>query len=735
MTLSALRSLRSHCPLLALGALVFLGSSDAVVAADEAKDVLPAVKGVGIFRLDSRDEALKGEVEGVAVGPLGEIELAARVQDTAALPEPFVLTAAPSADGLLVGTGAEGRVLRVRPDGTVEVLGQAAESQIFAVLARRDGTLLAASSPEGKVYKVGKAGLEPVFDPTDTYIWALAEDAAGRLLVATGGHGRIYRVDAKGEAEVLYEGSDPHVRSLLVEADGDLVFGTAGQGLILRRQEGKGGAPPVLETLYDSSLPEVVALVESRDGEGGIYAALLASEASQIELEKLDPNATEAPVVIGTRATATTGPRSAVVRIDARGQLRTLFELADESVHSLAWHQGSLWVGTGQEGRLYRWADDLLLRETSLKERQLVALAPTADFLWVATSDAAAVRRVGNERAEQGTFTSMVLDAGQVARFGRVRWEGATPAGSRLELAIRTGMSATPDITWTAWRDAELEADGSGALAVGPGRYAQLRATLHRGSKNARGPRIEVLELTYRQDNVAPKIDRLEVLAPGEILVPSGFNPTTTTFEPWSPNKEGIFVSLRSAEDKDTGRLKSLYKKGWRTLRWTATDGNQDTLRYDLSCRPEAAGEGTPWLNMVRDIEDDHHSFDATVLPDGAYRFRLTVRDGLARSADDALTVQRISERVVIDHGLPTRAGVKETGGQIEVELADALNPLLRVELSVDGGEWQLVEAVDGLLDGRREKVRFARPAGARYLLLRVTDAAFNVVTFPAIEP
>ena len=54
--------------------------------------------------------------------------------------------------------------------------------------------------------------------------------------------------------------------------------------------------------------------------------------------------------------------------------------------------------------------------------------------------------------------------------------------------------------------------------------------------------------------------------------------------------------------------------------------------------------------------------------------------------------------------------------------------------VSVDAQEWKPVEAADGLLDGRTETL-VIDPAGETkksggLLLLRVTDAAFNVITF-----
>ena len=62
--------------------------------------------------------------------------------------------------------------------------------------------------------------------------------------------------------------------------------------------------------------------------------------------------------------------------------------------------------------------------------------------------------------------------------------------------------------------------------------------------------------------------------------------------------------------------------------------------------------------------------------------------------------------------------------------MEDAWNPLRTVEVSVDAGEWHDAPAADGLLDARRETLEVAVPEGAKLLLLRATDAAFNVITY-----
>ena len=64
------------------------------------------------------------------------------------------------------------------------------------------------------------------------------------------------------------------------------------------------------------------------------------------------------------------------------------------------------------------------------------------------------------------------------------------------------------------------------------------------------------------------------------------------------------------------------------------------------------------------------------------------------------------------------------------IELADAWSPVRSAELSADGGAWRPLTSEDGLLDGQSEVLMVDRPEGAKLLLLRVTDAAFNTRTF-----
>jgi len=728
--------------------------------------VLAAVPASGtqvkIFQAQSQAAFLTGTLEGVSVDSLGRIELAPRVDRVASLAEPFLLAAATHPDGWVVGTGNAGKVLKIDRKGAITELFAAPEPEVFAVWADPDGTVYAGTSPRGKVYRIppgppartaGKG--EVFFDPGETYIWSIARSSDGGLLVGTGTQGKLFRVDAKGKGTVLYDSDDTHVRALEPLAGGDVLVGTAGEGLILRvSRDGKA------RTLYDAQGPEVVSLASAPDGT--CYAAVIASEASLVDQAKdaagaaaqagaAKPAAAGQPQVSVTveqvdQPAAAAGrrggvpgaapARSEVLSISPAGIVESLWSFADDTVYDLLWQNGRLWAATGLEGKLYRWADQQMILEKDVDERQIVTVLPGDPGPVFATTNAAALFRVTAGTERSGTYTSPALDAEQVSRFGSFSWQGDVPARGAIRFSFRSGVSAEPDRTWSAWTEAR-EGKEIPLAELPRGRFVQFRAELRAG--DGASPRIYETELSYRQENLSPKIAGLAALEPGQILVPANFNPTNQVYEPAHPNRQGIFTSLTAAGDDDSGggsRNKALWKLGYQTLRWTAIDPNGDELVYDLSFRQAAADGGAEgdWLQVVEDLKDDHYSFDALSLPDGVYRFRLRASDLPSNDPDSVLVAERVSDPVVIDHAPPKLVQVDaqkaKEGTALRVTVQDAANPLREALYSVNAGEWKPVKAADGLLDGRTEVLLIPPGKPGDMELLRVTDAAQNVVTF-----
>ena len=720
---------------------------------------------VKIFRADRRQSFVSGTLERVALDPEGALSLATRLDDLAAIEEPFAYSTAPHPDGWVVGTGSSGKVLLVDHEGAVRTLFETEASNIFTVWTHPNGDVYAASSPEGAVYRLaagaGAEEAEKVFEPDATYIWELTSDGRDGVLVATGLPGHVYRIGRDGESEQLIDTGERHVRTVVAGDDGTLLIGTAGRGRILQRDpDGR------VHTRYDGAQPEVVDLALA--GDGSVYAALLASESSLVDLSAANGSqaaksgegsegtvevSTQGQTTTGSRPAGSSGARSVLLHLAPDAAPRQVWSHADDTVHSLLWQPGAsdddgvLWLGTGEEGRLYRWADRRMILEHDLEPRQVTALVPSwtgsgkrgsTSGAAVLTTNDAALHVLKDAPGADGTYTSSVLDAGSAADFGTFFWQGEVPEGARLELGLRTGMAKSPDGTWSDWNTLDvttLRGDEEIVLDnLATGRYLQWRATFHGSAEKS--PRLTRIEISYRQRNQQPEITELEVLDPGKVLVPSSFNPQNQTYEPWSPNRDGIFTSLKGSDGKDdSSRLKTLWKRGYRTLRWKASDANEDSLRYTLAFRVErGAFASDRWLPMVDDLDETHFSFDATALPDGIYRFRLTASDRRAQPDHVGLEAIETSGPVVIDHTPPrlervARAG-QGTDAHVEVEVVDATNPLRNAVYSADGQAWIPAVAADGLLDGRRETLRIRPAADAELLLLRVTDAAWNVVTF-----
>jgi hypothetical protein len=586
------------------------------------------------------------------------------------------------------------------------------------------------------------------FDPGEIYIWGLAMDSNGNLLVATGTNGRLYRVDAQGRGEVIFDSEDTHLRALKVLPDGAILLGTAGEGLILKIDP--DGRP---RTLYDAPHPEVVAF--ATDPEGSCYAALLASEASLVTLnrqpessrsgadaqtdesESASQNEAGGQVTVtigeagqvspvGSRPPGFKGTRSEVVKISNQGAVETVTTFKEETIYSLHWSRGRLWVGTGLDGKVFSLQNHRPVLEADVDERQIVKILDDETGPAFATTNASALYQISRRATRNGLYTSPALDSGQIARFGTLRWQGRVPGGTALTFSVRSGMSSAPDRTWTEWSE---PASGSEIplTKLASGRYVQWRASFE--AAKSLSPTLTEVTLSYVQANLPPSIESFKALEPGQILVPSNFNSAQQVFEPVSPDRQGIFTTIQPAKPPEgSQRLKTLWKKGYRTFQWKAEDPNDDPLHFELSFRSEDSTEA--WMLVVDDLEEDHYSFDSTALPDGRYRFHLRALDRPRNDDSELKTTEEISEPIVIDHSMPTLRSVSKRGDSLAVDIEDRWNPIRAAEYSLDAGEWMPAASEDGLLDGQRETLVLPIPEPGNLMLLRVLDAAFNVVTF-----
>ena len=104
--------------------------------------------------------------------------------------------------------------------------------------------------------------------------------------------------------------------------------------------------------------------------------------------------------------------------------------------------------GDGPKGKLYAVDARRLVARRGPSTRSRSRSSPGDD---VGTNGSSALYRPRTGARRRASTSPPVKDTGRTSRFGAFRWEGDAPAGRKVEFAFRSGESATPDTTWSAW--------------------------------------------------------------------------------------------------------------------------------------------------------------------------------------------------------------------------------------------------------------------------------------------
>jgi sugar lactone lactonase YvrE len=713
---------------------------------------IASAQGTKLWTVGRYDEMEKGTTDGVAIRNDGRLEAGPASSLMYATGKSYVWSlASDNAGNGYVGLGGaasgSAAVMKVSPDGKAEQLFAGKELAVQALQVAADGSVLLATSPDGKVYRIPRNGGEAtvVFDPATTedkpkYLWDLAVGKADEVYVAAGAPAVVYRVPAGGgKAEVLFKTADQHIRCLLLAADGTLWAGSDGSGVIYRFATGKAGAKPF--AVYAAARREITAL--AMDAKGNLYAAGVGTKGHMT----LPPLAVTGNVGVtitfvqpgsSTSATANTllPDGSEIYRIAADGSPEKLLTLKDDVVYALAVRNGSLLAATGNRGRVYRVNTNDAERFTDvahLEASQGMAFAPVKDGLLVATSNSGKVFRLGDAVATTATYTSDVFDAQSFSQWGRAEVRAGATAG--FDLFVRSGNVESPLMGWSDW--SRVGVDGS--LTVPAGRFVQWKAVLREGSS------IDSVALNYLQKNLAPMVDEI-VVQPGARVTPTSVVPNAATVQVGFPAANAAAVVI-AMPDANAAPLTAQKDKTAVTVRWLSHDDNGDDLMFAVWYR--GVGEAN-WRLLKDKISERVYSFDSALLPDGSYELKVVASDAPAHTDAEALTGERMSEVFVIDTtppvpGVLTAQLVRGTPLKIHatLEARDATSPIAHAEYSVDAGPWQYLEPVGKVSDSLMERYDFVAEvlaatapvadANEHVLAVRVYDRYENVAAVKTV--
>lgn len=700
-------------------------------------------------------DLLEGSLDRMSIAPDGKLFLSPAFDMFFDTGQPYIFSMARDRLGnLYVGTGDDGKVFRIDPQGEETLYFQSEEISVFALAVGPDDSLYAGTSPDGKVYRVAGPGQATVFfNSEEKYIWSMIFDDAGNLYIGTGGGGVVYKVDPGGAGSTFFASSDMHVMCLARDGNGNLVAGTSPAGLVIEiNPEGKGF------TLMDTAMEEVRSV--AFDSLGNVFA--VASSASGTGTRAVLPEAvagnnpassaaalrtgskTDSPVSDNAVSTVSApgsglgaeGIRSAVYAISRDRGPETVYESGSRMVYdSVVRGDGSLLLATGPKGRLLSidGAGQVTV-VTDAPEEHLTRLLQDGDTVYAAGSNQGRLYRLRNAASGTGVFESGILDAKSTASWGKISWRVTEPGAAGIEFSTRTGNTDTIDNSWSEW--SRPYASSGQQIDSPKARFLQWKAAVKlQGGPVASAPfgLLDQVRIAYLQQNLRPRITSIEVLPYGiEFQRQPSLALGGTALV--VPTKTPDGRSLNSPRERESGIPKpdprQVLQPGAQSFLWKAADDNEDSLEYSLYFKGESE---TDWKLLEEKYSDTFYTLVAASLPDGVYRLKVVASDAPSNPFDDFLIGELVSRPFVIANA-PPQIEIKASearGAKVEVsfDARVAVGIIATAEFSVDGGGWNLVFPEDGIADSDRETYSVSTPVlstGEHVIGIRASDRDGN---------
>lgn len=533
------------------------------------------------------------------------------------------------------------------------------DGEIFTLL-EKDNNIYFGTSPSGIIYRISTIGsVESLVNTGENYIHKLLACPDNSIIIATGPNGKLYRLNPGKGLELLFTFSSAHITALgWLKPGQELLAGTSPGGTVYRLEFSPTLARPKVTVLYDTPLEEVKDIISQ-----GALIYLAANSDSGEEQ-----------------------PQPVVFAVDREGVLRWRWQCPESTVLRLVNFNGQLLALTGNRGLVY--ALDTLGRAaiwTRLNQPQVIATAVLNQTLYLGTGNPARLYRFIAGYADSGYLNGPVFDLQTPARFGRLDYRARIPNGTEIIFDTRSGNSQEPDSLWSVWEMVR------GKVSSPPARFIQWRARLY-SSYSQLTPELDRVDLYYQPVNRAPVITRLEISAPTENEARKG-NP--------QPKRQ---------------------------ISFEVQDPDSDSLIYQLYLQPEAS---TNPLLIEKELTETRYELDTRTIPDGWYRLKLVVSDGVDRGPQDARSVEKITAPFLVDNTPPEIQELKFAGNRASWIVTDRSSPIVNCRISLNAGNWQPVTPQDLVFDELQERFVFPlelRP-GINTIAVWAVDALGNTGT------
>ena len=703
--------------------------------------------GPATWELTQYGDFIKGKLKNLSLTRDGTLQPGPAIAATLPLGDVSLWSMATAPDGVVyLGTGPKGRIYRWRAGAkSLDLFATVPEPHIFAMSIAPDGTLYAATSPGANVYKVTSNDAKLFGQTGAKFLWSLL--ATSDAVFAGGDDGRVFRLTTTA-TEVYYETGQSNITALALAPNGTLIAGSDPNGILYRIT-----AKAKAQVLYDAPFTEIRSVLPLKSGEilflamggaasrrtptaaqpGGapntgipqVTTTITVTEEAQAGIDlKPKPATPAAPAATPAATTAVTSAfdvpgldRSAIYRLNTDLTVDSLFVTKEESLYDIATFNDKIYFSSDRQGRIYRLDGDrtaTMLVETGESEVGRLQHTPAGWLAAVTTSPK--LIQIADTPTPPYEYESPVHEASNIALWGALNSSStASTSTANLLYESRSGNSAMPDATWSAWQPLK------GLNIQSPAsRYIQWR---FRGQGDFR---LHSASLNYLPRNLPPIIKSLTAvlaMVPTNAPKPQAAAATSSTYT-LTITDTGEASSATSA---GTASLLATRPAGRQLmLSWVAEDPDSDILQYSLQFRAE---DETDWKLLKHELTDTSFTIDADTLADGRYLFRVTASDTLSNPSANAKSTDFSSVPVQLDQTAPILEA-SLVDNKLTIRCIDTVSPIRRIEYSINAGRWILLDATDGIYDSKEESATatLTLPAGENIVTVRAFDASLNVV-------
>ncbi|HSZ58414.1 MAG TPA: PKD domain-containing protein [Tepidisphaeraceae bacterium] len=665
---------------------------------------------------------------------------------------------------LLVGTaGEKGRVLAIdKPGAKPHALFESDGIQyIWALCEASDGNVYAATGPTGKLFEIHPDGSHRLLlESGENNLLSLICDGKDTLYVGTDPHGLVYRVNRKtGRSFILYNAPESEIGALVLDHKGNLYAATSeahedrfppaenpnvnqphgrpegGEtGVPIPSQNPRNPEPPKLPNpnpgepnpipkhvektgLIDSQIRDHVLFIDDEPAALPPHPGPPLPGKPQPGQPPTNPDQGEAapppnrqPPVNTINAGEPRPQGNAVYKIDPDGFVTEIFR-QPVLVLAMVEHQGTLLIATGSEGEIFQVnpAADETVVLAKVDPKQVTCLLPARDGnVYMGMANVGSIAMMSAGFASKGAYTSAVLDATQISRFGKMQLHGSLPPDTKLLVSTRSGNVKEPsEKGWSAWTT-DVPAEEFLAITSPSARFLQYRLTF----SNEHGvdtSTVDDVSVAYQIPNLPPQVKSVKV----------------------APASQGSDNGAAPNPPSGENELRRVQPTPRQSITWEASDPNNDALQYSLYFRRTPTG---PWILLKDKLIDSQFEWDTRSVADGRYEVKVVASDANANPPGQGKTASRVSDPIVVDNTPPVigdlRWTQKGSSVQLDFKIVDETSTVAACDYSVDSNrDWQMTLPVDNIFDSPEETMSFSIPGlkpGQHQITLRATDAKGN---------